>query len=258
MCRLAAYVGPELALHDFLLAPPHSLMVQAWAPQELVYAKLNADGYGFGWFAAGEPATYVNPAPIWSDPNLKTLARALRAPLWLGSIRSATEGNPVNHANTQPFADPELLFTHNGYVSEFHLYVRSQLSRTLNPQILADIRGNTDSEYLFALLRQILADDPELSIEAAIARWCQLLAEWTQERPALLNFLLSEGHRIFAVRFAVNHAAPSLYYSTDNDDFPGAQLVASERMNDSGFWQAVPESNLLVLAPDELPELIEL
>ncbi|VAW77744.1 hypothetical protein MNBD_GAMMA13-583, partial [hydrothermal vent metagenome] len=49
MCRIAAYLGPPITLGMLLTEPPHSLLVQGWAPRELRYAKLNADGYGFGW-----------------------------------------------------------------------------------------------------------------------------------------------------------------------------------------------------------------
>jgi glutamine amidotransferase len=95
MCRIAAYLGDPVPLGRFLLDPPHSLQVQGWAPQELKYAKLNADGYGFAWYdTEGQPAVYVNPGPIWSDPNLQHLARTLVSDLWIASVRSATEGNP--------------------------------------------------------------------------------------------------------------------------------------------------------------------
>ncbi len=85
------------------------------------YATLNADGYGFAWYNDdGRPAVYVNPAPIWTDPNLPHLARALVSDLWMTSVRSASAGNPVNHANTQPFVDDEFMFDHNGLIDDFH------------------------------------------------------------------------------------------------------------------------------------------
>ncbi len=57
MCRIAAYLGEPIALGKFLIEPPHSLQVQGWAPRELKYARLNADGYGFAWYADdGQPA----------------------------------------------------------------------------------------------------------------------------------------------------------------------------------------------------------
>ena len=49
MCRLAAYLGPEIPLRSFLLDFPHSLYQQSWDPKELTEARLNADGYGVAW-----------------------------------------------------------------------------------------------------------------------------------------------------------------------------------------------------------------
>jgi gamma-glutamyl hercynylcysteine S-oxide hydrolase len=93
MCRHVAYVGPELPLQDLLFLPPHSLARQASAPDELRYARLNADGFGFGWYGEDDSAVvYRRADPIWQDPNLADLARNLFADLWLAAVRSATPG----------------------------------------------------------------------------------------------------------------------------------------------------------------------
>jgi glutamine amidotransferase len=259
MCRIAAYLGPPVSLKQFLVDPPHSLVHQAWAPEELRYARLNADGYGFAWFGAdADPALYVNPLPIWSDPNLLPLARNLASDLWIASVRSATEGSAVSHANTQPFCDKELIFTHNGFIREFQLEVRKQLTDRLSSEINAAVRGHTDSEYLFALLRQILKEDSELSIESALIELSRQVDATIDGNATLLNFIVSEGTRLYAMRHALNDPCPSLYYTTDDEAFPGGQLIASERLDPSEFWQPVPEHHLLILDPDEPPELIAL
>ena len=38
--------------------------------------------------------------------------------------------------------------------------------------------------------------------------------------------------------------------------FPGAQLIASERLTDSPFWQIVPEHQILILDPGEAAGII--
>ena len=91
MCRIACYIGPEIALADLLLQPDHSLLQQSWNPQEMREGRLNADGYGFGWFdVSGKTARYTNPMPIWSDPNLESLSRSLHQTIWMANVRSAT------------------------------------------------------------------------------------------------------------------------------------------------------------------------
>ncbi len=259
MCRLAAYLGTAIPLSRFLLDPPHSLMVQSWAPKELRYATMNADGFGVGWYAAdSKPAVYRNILPIWNDANLSHLARSLHHGLYLAMVRSATVGNPISHANTQPYYDEELMLLHNGYIKGFHAQYRPRFERELEPAFRAGIQGTTDSEYLFALLRQSLQQDRELTMEHAILQLCARMERWLDDAETLLNLLVSDGERLYALRHALNHPCPSLYYTTDDDQFPDAQLIASERLTEAEFWHPVPEHQLLILDPNEPPELIAL
>lgn len=257
MCRMAAYQGPVIALSQFITEPEHSLFVQSYMPQELVYAKVNADGYGIGWYDDdGAPASYVQPSPIWSDPNLDSLARSMHSGLWLANVRSATAGLAVNHANTQPFHDDELLFMHNGYIRGFSKGIRKTISSGLDSEVEAAINGTTDSEYLFAMFRQKIMDDPELAFEDALLNIFEQLENWLGEQDALLNIILTDGELIYAVRHAINHACPSLYYTTDDENFPNGQLIASERMTDSDFWQPVPEHHILIMEMNQPAELV--
>lgn len=259
MCRLAAYLGPSIPLKQFLLDPAHSLMTQATEPQEMSYGKLNADGYGFGWFTDDAmPTIYTQGRAIWTDANLPHLARALHSDLWFGHVRAATAGAPVNQVNAQPFCDTELLFAHNGFIGNFASTLRPRIRQFLDPGIDVTIQGSTDSEHLFALLRHFLADDAELSIEDALGALFELLDNWQDGQPLLLNFIISDGERVFATRHAFNHACPSLYYITDDESFPGAQIVASERLTASDYWRPVPEHHLLILDPQEPAELLAL
>ena len=75
------------------------------------------------------------------------------------------------------------------------------------------------------------------------------------EKPALLNLVVTDNGSIYAARYALNHESPSLYYTTTDPDFPGGQLVASERFSEDTGWQTVPEHHVLVLRPDHPPEL---
>ena len=256
MCRLAAYLGPAIPLRQFLLDPPHSLYRQAREPQELLYTTLNADGFGFGWYSPdGTPSTYTNALPIWSDSNLPSLARTLSSRLWIAEVRSATEGNPVHQFNTQPFADNALLFVHNGFIHGFHEQVRPGILQRLAPAISAAIHGNTDSEYLFACLRQIMLDNPELQPAAAISQLFELLQGMVGDRPALLNLVVTDSTCLYAARHGLNHDSPSLYYTTADPRYPDGQLVASERFSTHDSWQPVPEHHILTLTPGRPPGL---
>lgn len=259
MCRLAAYIGPDILLEQLMLQPSYGLVQQSWAPREMKEGKLNADGYGFGWFAAdGKPAMYTNPAPIWTDPNLPHLGRTLSADLWLASVRSATRYTDINYANTQPFADEKIIFMHNGYIKDFPTSLRPRIRKLLLPQIEAAVEGNTDSEYLFALLRQHLLEQKVSDLSEGIQSLLALLTGWLGDTKALLNFIISDGTRIIATRHSINGECPSLYYTVDENDYPGGMLIASEPLTESASWQPIPEHQLVIMARDQAPQFIAL
>ncbi|RFA30394.1 hypothetical protein CAI21_07165 [Alkalilimnicola ehrlichii] len=222
-------------------------------------ALMNADGFGIGWFDdRDQPSAYRQTQPMWSDSNLPFLARSLKQPLWLAYVRSATDPFTTGLANTQPFMDEELIFFHNGFIAPFAERARVLMRRWMLPEIEAGIHGNTDSEYLFACLRQFYREDEEVSLEEALRRLCQQLNRWLEAETLLLNVVISDGRRVYALRHAIAAECPSLYYTTDDDQFPGAQVVASEPLTDSEFWRPLPPHHLLVLDPDEPPLLTEL
>ena len=249
MCRFAAYLGKELPLRTLLLEPKHSLYVQSWQPKELSYAKLNADGFGFGWYLPGNtPATYRNQAPIWADANLKTLGAALHAPLWIAMVRSATSDYEPSPLNVQPFSHDRLMFIHNGFIGDFNRGARQAIAAELGPDVAGSVRGLTDSEYLFGLLCEFTAKRSG-NLETALAdtaAWCR---RNLGDQPAMLNFLATDGDRLCALRFALRADAPTLYYAdTDVSGFPpGSRLIASERLTGDDGWKAVPDRHLLTL-----------
>ena len=246
MCRLACYIGPEIALADLLLQPDHSLLQQSWNPQEMREGRLNADGYGFGWFDDnGKPARYTNPMPIWSDPNLESLSRSLHQAVWMTNVRSATRCMDVSQANTQPFTDESTIFLHNGYIKDFPTEVRHTMHSKLDADIDAHVQGTTDSEYLFALLRQHRRNHPEHTLQQSVSGMMHDLAQDMGKRKCLLNIAVSDGDVIIATRHALNGDCPSLYYIKDGSCCPKAGIFASEPLHPEHDWHAVPDHHLI-------------
>ncbi|MEE8342875.1 MAG: class II glutamine amidotransferase, partial [Gammaproteobacteria bacterium] len=150
------------------------------------------------------------------------------------------------------------MYLHNGFIKNYCTHCRSLLEARLDPEFGASIQGNTDSECLFALFRQLLAEEPDLPLEAVLEGLFEQLEEWAGQQEALLNIVITDGQRLYAARHAFNHDCPSLYYITDDESFPGAQLIASEPLTQADFWQPVPEHHILILDPEQPPELIPL
>src|SRR5262249_54522919 len=105
MCRHLAYLGPPVTLAAVLVDPPHSLYRQSWAPRRQRHGTVNADGFGVGWYAEGDPlpARYRHAVPIWADPSFADVARVTRTRALLAAVRSATEGTAPDASAAAPY-----------------------------------------------------------------------------------------------------------------------------------------------------------
>ncbi|MGF1458198.1 MAG: ergothioneine biosynthesis protein EgtC [Leptolyngbyaceae cyanobacterium] len=251
MCRLLGYIGPPINLDTLVLKPPHSLVVQAYAPQELNEALLNADGFGLGWYHPTQekpPFTYRNILPIWNDINLEPLCRYVATGCALTYIRSATPGQAIDLANCQPFQAGQLLFTHNGYIKRFRDTLYQPMRQAMSDRVYAGINGSTDSEHIFGWLLTALAQQPHLSLVEALRRTLTKLLALAESADTAMaaNILMSDGHQLVGARLASQKPAPSLYWLKAAQQFPDAVIVASEPLfND--LWEPVAESSLFTI-----------
>lgn len=255
MCRFACYLGNPLTLNSLLLAPPHSLSRQSWQPREMQTATMNADGYGFGWYHDGGCETYRHTYPIWADSNLPGLARSLSSRLWMAYVRSATDGYSTGLYNTQPFQHDDLLFLHNGFITGFVEQLRGKLRQWLSPAVEAGIHGNTDSEYLFAVIRELLAREPEADLVAVMRTFCRQLAAWLPKGHGLLNIALSRPGEIVAIRHALDDGCPSLYWTDAEPLLAGGKTLVSEPLTEQGRWQAVPAHHIIQFTAEHEPRI---
>jgi len=254
MCRLLGYLGPAIALDSLILKPPHSLLVQSYAPKELEVARLNADGFGLGWYHATEPQepfTYRHTLPLWNDPNLEPLCRYIQTGCSVSYIRSATPGQGVDISNCQPFQSGQWLFTHNGYIKQFREKLYRPMRQLMSDRAYTAMQGGTDSEHIWGLVLTALETHPDVTVAAALTTALeQLLALADQHNtPIAANILISDGHRLIGSRLASHNRAPSLYWLRGDRRFPEAAIVASEPLFD-GSWETLPESSLFTITAD--------
>src|SRR5688500_19492935 len=149
MCRWLAYSGSPIRLEELLVKRDRSLIDQS-LHSRLGATTTNGDGFGVGWYDGGEtPRLYRSTHPAWNDRNLRELAAGIRSPLFLAHIRAST-GTAIQETNTHPFRHGRWLFMHNGLVRDFGR-LRRELLLAVDPALLPEIEGSTDSELLFHL-----------------------------------------------------------------------------------------------------------
>jgi gamma-glutamyl hercynylcysteine S-oxide hydrolase len=222
VCRHLAYLGDDGAmprsLSALLLEPPHSLLVQSYAPRRQLRGRMNADGWGVGFYAVSrpEPARWRSNRPMWSDASLASVAPVITSACALAAVRSATAGMPLDETATAPFQSGRWLLSHNGVVDR----------TTLGAHPAAE--SACDSAQLAAHLFDF---GPE--------RVGEFVADLGKRDPnARLNLLLSDGERILATRW---NDSLSVLRADDG------VVVASEPYDDDPRWTDVPDHHLVVV-----------
>ncbi|WP_369160591.1 ergothioneine biosynthesis protein EgtC [Streptomyces sp. R02] len=234
MCRHMAYVGPAEPLGALLAGPPHGLYRQSWAPRRQRHGTVNADGFGVGWYADGDPvpARYRRAGPIWADLSFTDLARVVRTQALLAAVRDATLSGADAEAAAAPFASGAWLFSHNGAVPGWPGSL-APLAATLPAADLLSLEARNDSAFVWALvLARLRAGD---AMGQALA---DTVAEVAAAAPAArLNLLLTDGVTVTATAWG-----DTLWYLARPG---GGTVVGSEPYDDDPHWQEVPDRTLV-------------
>ncbi|MFZ4142140.1 ergothioneine biosynthesis protein EgtC [Streptomyces griseoincarnatus] len=234
MCRHLAYVGPAESLGALLVGPSHGLYLQSWAPRRQRHGTVNADGFGVGWYAEGDPvpARYRRAGPVWADLSFTDLARVVRTEALLAAVRDATLSGADAEAAAAPFASGAWLFSHNGAVPGWPGSL-APLAATLPAEDLLSLEARNDSAFVWALvLARLRAGD---AMGQALA---DTVAEVAATAPQVrLNLLLTDGATVAATAWG-----DTLWYLARPG---GGTVVASEPHDDDPHWQEVPDRTLL-------------
>ncbi|AXQ58501.1 ergothioneine biosynthesis protein EgtC [Streptomyces koyangensis] len=241
MCRHLAYVGPALPLGELLSAPEHSLFRQSWAPRHQRYGTVNADGFGLGWYAPGDPvpARYRRAGPIWADPSFGDLARVVRSTALLAAVRDATAAGADPEAAVAPYADGPWLFSHNGAVAGWPESL-AKPAASLEPLALLELESRCDAALVWALVRDRLrrGEAPGDALGGAVR------AVASAAPGSRLNLLLTDGRSIAATTWG-----DTLFHRPGP---AGGRVVASEPYDDEPGWRAVPDRTLLLADAQEV------
>ena len=235
MCRYLAYLGPPAVLRAVLIDPPHGLYRQAWAPRLMRHGTVNADGFGVGWYADGDPtpARYRRAVPIWADESLPDLARVTRSTAVLAAVRNATEGMAGGERAAAPFASGPWLFSHNGALAGWPATAATAAAMAgAGAATLLSLEAMVDSAFLWALALERLRAGR--SMAAALSE--TIGAVEAAGASGRFNFLLTDGETI-----AATAAGDTLSYRSG----PAGVVVASEPVDDEPGWIDVPDQSLV-------------
>jgi gamma-glutamyl hercynylcysteine S-oxide hydrolase len=233
VCRHLAYLGPPVPLGSVLVEPQWALFSQSWAPRQQQYGVVNADGFGVGWYAAGDPvpARYRRDRPIWADDAFADLARVVTSGAFMAAVRSASPGMAAGETAAAPMVRGRWLFSHNGAVKGYPESAAA-VAATLPADLLLGLEASTDSALLWALVSSRL--EAGVTLGDALT---QVVALVESQCEARLNLLVTDG-----VQVAATVAGNSLSVLADGTRV----VVASEPYDEDPAWVAVPDRSLVL------------
>lgn len=243
MCRWAAFIGENVFLEDIVTAPGHSLIAQSHHALE-AKTPTNGDGFGLAWYGdRPEPGLYRDILPAWSDPNLKSLCRQIRSGLFLAHVRAST-GGATSRLNCHPFISGRWAFMHNGQIGSFDR-IRRRLEARISDTLYDQMEGTTDSELFFLMmLDEGLDRDPQAALQRATAEVIAAQDEAGVERHFRLTAAFSDGQTLYAVRYATDAYAPTLYTAATRCGV--GRCVVSEPFDQGDTdWQAIPPNSFV-------------
>lgn len=242
MCRHIACLGTPVPLGEVLVEPAHALYRQSWEPRRQRYGTVNADGFGVGWYADGDPvpARYRRAGPIWADLSFADLARVVRTGGLLAAVRDATLSGADAEAAAAPYAAGPWLFSHNGAVKGWPGSL-APLAARLPADELLSLEARNDSALVWALVLHRLRDGDEPGRALA-----DTVLEVAAAAPgSRLNLLLTDGETVCATAWG-----DTLWYLAE----PGRPrtVVASEPYDDDPGWREVPDRTVLAATPTDV------
>ena len=240
MCRWAAYSGRPIFLEEIVSLPSHSLVRQSHGATEC-HSAINADGFGLAWYGERpEPGLYRDIMPAWSDPNLRSVTEQVRSHLFLAHVRAST-GTATSRNNCHPFTVGRWSFMHNGQIGGFEA-LRRDADMMIPEWLYPHRKGATDSEALFLIaLGEGLEADAKGALERATARLESLSRSKGAAPHVRMTAAFSDGKRLYAVRYATDDIAPTLYHRWS--EMRGGRAVVSEPLEAGECWDAVPPAS---------------
>ena len=174
----------------------------------------------------------------------------------------------MQETNCHPFRHENWLFVHNGAIDHF-LDFRHDLMLAIDPAFFNVMEGSTDSEVMFCLALTFgLQEDPIAALERMAGFVEATGREHGIEHPLQMTLGVSDGERLYAVRYSSLGQSRTLFWSADaktlRELHPDHELVrligdedravVSEPLGDlPGVWDEIPEATALIIqnGPDE-------
>ncbi|WP_422742934.1 class II glutamine amidotransferase [Mycobacterium sp. WMMD1722] len=229
MCRLLGVVSAvPVSVSDAVGAPTLKDFV--------ALTKIHGDGWGIA--DVGEvgrpPRIEVSAGSALDDAAFAAATADRSAVAAMVHLRWATNGLAVRRENSHPFLADGIAMAHNGSIKPM-----APLADMIEPGVAATLRGTTDSERYFALIRQHRPGAPTLAeaVRRAVAQLRQCYPE------ASLNALLLGEDQLIAVHAHARSRLPD----EDIEEITAADLPTEHLEDYFALRWARPDDRTVVI-----------
>jgi predicted glutamine amidotransferase len=260
VCRLyALHANEPTRVECSLVKAQNALMRQS---------RRDADNltHGHGWGVAdykdGLPMVEKQTWAAFHGEHFEKAAARVYAHTVVAHVRRATVGGTSKN-NTHPFEHGRWIFAHNGTIPSF-LKVRDRIMPHIDPLFRNDIKGTTDSEHIFYLLRSMQTKHPDIPLRQLLGIGLNRIVRWTRDvdpdaKPGL-NVILTDGRELAGSRFGrtlwslvrdrlhtCEFCGQTHVHHAQGHDYRAVE-IASEPLTEEN-WQALPDE--VVFSVDE-------
>lgn len=215
MCRVLAYLGPEIPLEDLLLTPRNSLVNQTLDPER--HPQLQLAGWGFGIWSEhllkpDVPLIYRRPMAAFYDDNVEGIVPHLPVSTLLAHVRAAAydSGVVLTDENCHPFCyeGTPWIVAQNGDLPHWKVLQR-ELLQHCKDEFLEQMTGTTDTEFLYVLLLSLLEGDGNDEVQRGFEKLVGLIVAAMEELDlaglAKLKMALVQPGRVVGVNVGTGH-----------------------------------------------------
>mmetsp|Transcript_12905 Transcript_12905/g.16852 ORF Transcript_12905/g.16852 Transcript_12905/m.16852 type:complete len:370 (+) Transcript_12905:151-1260(+) len=293
MCRFVIYKGERIPLETLVLQPEHSLVCQS---RDATFhpgcgdkrnIRVNGDGFGVAWYVLGKEhkgsCILKSTGPAWNSSHLLNVAEFMESDLIFGHVRAASNtGNTeagvqivgrVSQENCHPFKYKKYTFMHNGGVPAF-CKIRRQILALVSDEVFHSVEGTTDSEHIFALFLNEIADfsvqltaaEISQAVVSSFEKLVKLCQDAKEFAPMSLNVAVSDGVHVVVTRFrnSSTQQPPSLYFATGSDficnekgefkarseGLQSVVLCSEPLTRNPNAWALVPKNHIIIIEGD--------
>lgn len=263
MCRWMCYIGIDTNIYQLLYEPSNSIFKQCYLPPYTPQVNkenprdnaINVDGFGIGLYQEKEvPFIYTSTNTPWSDINLKRISNYMNSHLFFAHIRGVKPFNQnsfIHELNCHPFTYKNYMMQHNGFVSGYKK-IKGAIHGMLNETALEVIKGNVDSEDIFALFINHIKSyefDKILSFDKLynyLVSTIKIIINLNKNKTSSFNIAISDSTKIICTRYinSIDEDPPSLYIKK----YDNYMLIASEPIHlEEKDWTLIPKNTCIFI-----------